>query len=82
MHACATGADRANPERCRVSDRFGAAAARLGGQVALLLGWLPDTFWSATPEELGSVLSAIRQPEGEAIDKRTLDRLMEQDRDG
>lgn len=65
-----------------MSDRFGVAAARLGGQAALLLGWLPDTFWGATPEELGAVLFAMRQPEGEAIDKRTLDRLMEQDRDG
>lgn len=65
-----------------MSERFGVAAARLGGQAALLLGWLPDTFWGATPQELGSVLCAMRQPEGEAIDKRTLDRLMEHDRDG
>ncbi len=65
-----------------MSERFGVAAARRGGQAALLLGWLPDIFWGATPEELGAILSAIRQPEGEAIDKRTLEKLMEQDRDG
>ncbi|CAM4082854.1 Phage tail assembly chaperone [Novosphingobium lubricantis] len=61
--------------------RFGMAAARLSGQAALLLGWTPDTFWAATPEELATILTALRQPDGEAIDRGTLDRLMEQDRD-
>lgn len=65
-----------------MNERFGASAAALSGQAALLLGWLPDTFWAATPEELASVLSAMRMPDGGTIDKGTLDRLMEADRGG
>ena len=80
MHTFATCADRADPERHRVSKRFGASAAALSGQAALLLGWVPDTFWAATPEELACVLRALRVPDGGAIDKGTLDRLMEADR--
>ena len=82
MHTGAAGADRAGAERQRVSGRFGAAAARLSGQAALLLGWTPDTFWAATPEELATILAALRAPDGEAVDRGTLDRLMEQDRGG
>ena len=82
MHPAIAGVDRADPERCRVSDPFGVCAARLGGQAALLLGWMPDAFWAATPEELATVLSAMRQPEGGAIDKSTLDKMMEADRGG
>ncbi|MES2303822.1 MAG: phage tail assembly chaperone [Pseudomonadota bacterium] len=65
-----------------MSERFGPRAAALSGQAALLLGWLPDTFWAATPEELASVLSAMRVPDSGTIDKGTLDRLMEADRGG
>ena len=65
-----------------MSECFGASAARLGGQAALLLGWMPAVFWAATPEELATVLGAMRQPGGEAIDKGTLDKLMEADRGG
>jgi hypothetical protein len=65
-----------------MSGRFGAAAARLSGQAALLLGWTPDRFWAATPEELATILAAMRGPEGDSVDRGTLDRLMEQDRGG
>lgn len=65
-----------------MSGLFGTAAARLSGQAALLLGWLPETFWSATPEELATVLAAIGGPDGDGVDRTTLDRLMEHDRDG
>jgi hypothetical protein len=65
-----------------VSGRFGAAAARLSGQAALLLGWMPDAFWAATPEELATVLSTMRQSDGESIDRSTIDKMMEQDRGG
>ncbi|WP_298289711.1 phage tail assembly chaperone [Novosphingobium sp.] len=65
-----------------MSARFGAAAAKLCGHAALLLGWSPDTFWSATPEELATILTSLRAPEGEAVDRRTIDRLMEADRGG
>jgi len=82
VHATVARADRADTERCRVSETFGASAARLGGQAALLLGWMPDAFWAATPEELATVLSAMRQPESGTMDKRTLDKMMEADRGG
>ncbi|MFM2370886.1 MAG: hypothetical protein RIS85_608 [Pseudomonadota bacterium] len=65
-----------------MSGRFGAAAARLSGQAALLLGWMPDAFWAATPEELATVLSTMRQSDGESIDRSTIDKMMEQDRGG
>ncbi len=65
-----------------MSALFGAAAARLSGHAALLLGWPPDTFWAATPEELATILTALRAPEGEALDRGTIERLMEADRDG
>lgn len=63
-------------------DWWGAGAAKLSGQVALLLGWSPDRFWSATPEELSTILAAAQPATGEGIDRRTLNSLMEQDRDG
>lgn len=65
-----------------MTNSFGANAARLGGQAALLLGWMPDTFWAATPEELAAVLGAMRPPDGAGIDKGTLERMMEADRGG
>lgn len=65
-----------------MSARFGTSAARLSGHAALLLGWTADTFWNATPEELATILTALRAPEGEAVDRRTIARLMEQDRGG
>lgn len=82
MYAAVARADRANPERCGVSEAFGASAARLGGQAALLLGWMPHAFWAATPEEMATVLSAMRQPEGGTMDRRILDKMMEADRGG
>lgn len=38
---------------------FGDAALRLAGLAARALGWLPDTFWNATPSEL---LASLAQP--------------------
>lgn len=65
-----------------MSGTFGKVAARLSGQAALLLGWQPAMFWAATPEELATILAAMRVPEGESVDRSVIDRLMEQDRDG
>ena len=62
---------------------WGAGAAALCGKLALLLGWSPAQFWAATPDEVAAVLTAASQPAGNAgIDRRALDALMEQDRDG
>ena len=64
------------------SDRFGQGAARLSGQVCLLLGWAPDRFWRATPEELHAVLGAAQGSEAGAIDRQTISAMMERERHG
>lgn len=65
-----------------MSDAFGPGAARLSGQVALLLGWPPERFWRATPEELATVLAAATpSPEGR-VDRQMINALMERDRHG
>lgn len=64
-------------------ERWGTGAAKLAGQVALLLGWSADAFWNATPEELATILAAAAPGAGgQGMDRRTLDAMMEQDRDG
>jgi uncharacterized phage protein (TIGR02216 family) len=59
-------------------------ARRLAGQAGLLLGWRPDDFWRATPEELAVALSALAPlalPDG-ALDRAALARLQEMHPDG
>ena len=41
-----------------MTELFGEAAARLCNATAVLLGWRPDEFWSATPAELCLALQA------------------------
>ena len=53
---------------------FGDAAARLCSAAAMLLGWRPDEFWNATPEELALALRAPEAP-AEALDRETIDEL-------
>ena len=53
---------------------FGEAAARLSGAAAMLLGWRPGDFWSATPAELAAVLGALTA-ETDAPDASTIDEL-------
>lgn len=45
-----------------MAECFGAAAARLCGAAALLLGWRPDEFWNATPAELTLALQPHAAP--------------------
>jgi uncharacterized phage protein (TIGR02216 family) len=61
---------------------FAEAASRLAGAAALLLGWRPDEFWSATPAELAAVLGAAKGEAVPGLDRSELERLMEVDRDG
>lgn len=42
-----------------MSGLFSAAARRLAGVAGALLGWRPDEFWNATPDELAAVLEAM-----------------------
>lgn len=62
--------------------RFGPGSARLSGYAALLLGWTPETFWTATPEELATVLAAFAPVETGGIDRAGLNAMMERDSDG
>lgn len=62
--------------------RFGEAAIRLSGQAALLIGWSPQTFWTATPAELAAVVMAATPPPGDSIDRSTLTAMMERDAHG
>ncbi len=70
---------------------FAAAAVRLSGTAAVLLGWTPDTFWAATPAELEAVLMALagastgigaEMMAAGPPDAATITRLMEQFPDG
>ena len=56
-------------------------AVRTAGQTTLLLGWLPDDFWNATPAELATILAAL-SPRGDAADGTTLTQLMKAFPDG
>jgi hypothetical protein len=60
-----------------MSDRFAAGAGRLAGVAAWLLGWRPDEFWRATPDELAAVMTAARGEANavEGIDGEVLARL-------
>lgn len=42
-----------------MSARFAEGAGRLAGLAGALLGWRPDHFWDATPDELAAVLDAL-----------------------
>lgn len=59
---------------------FTLAARRLAGQAGLLLGWRPDEFWRATPDELETALGALAEltpGSGAAVDRDTIARLLE-----
>lgn len=53
-------------------------AHRLSGQTALILGWRPEEFWTATPAELLAILSATSPASTEAVDAQSLAILMDQ----
>ena len=61
---------------------FAEAARLLAGQTALLLGWRPSDFWSATPAELAAIFAALAGARPAAISRDNLNALLERDRDG
>lgn len=61
---------------------FGAAAVRLCGLAARLLGWRPAEFWTATPTELAAALRGGLDGEAAGIGGADLRALMEQLPDG
>jgi hypothetical protein len=57
---------------------FSDAARRLAGMAGALLGWRPDEFWSATPDELAAVLEALAGcggGAGEGVARADIERL-------
>lgn len=64
---------------------FAQSARRLSGQAGLLLGWRPDEFWAATPDELATALAPLSEALGAgepALDRARLEQLMERHPDG
>ena len=60
-----------------------ADAARVAARVAACeLGWRPDEFWAATPEELRTALGLDVADAGAPLDGAWLRRLMEAFPDG
>ena len=53
---------------------FGQRAAELAGLAASLLGWRPDEFWDATPDELAIAFGMGGQHEA-VVDSTELARL-------
>jgi hypothetical protein len=65
-----------------VSDTFAAAARALAGQTALLLGWRPPEFWTATPAELAAIFAAKADLAPRGVVRNDFSELLERDRDG
>jgi len=77
-----TIASRWSPSPSKLGEEFSHAARRLSGLAGLLFGWLPETFWAATPAELAALADALRGDGGEAGGGTLLARLMEEFPDG
>ena len=60
---------------------FAAGARRLAGVSARTLGWLPDIFWSATPEDLALSLGT-HDPAAAPPSRAEIAAMMERDRNG
>jgi hypothetical protein len=55
---------------------FSEAARRLAGLAGALLGWRPDDFWDATPDELSALLEALSGGDaGQGMSRGELQRL-------
>lgn len=65
-------------------ERFAQGATRLAGFAGVVLGWVPDIFWRATPAELAAVVAVLRGGENEITppDGATIARMQEAFPDG
>lgn len=78
MSADRGGAATANHAQAPFAD----GARGLAGLAGLQFGWTPDTFWAATPAELGALVRALRPEPSDALGSNDLARLMEAFPDG
>lgn len=65
-----------------MADTFASSARQLAGAAGRLLFWPPDWFWQATPAELAVILFADGEASASGIDRQTIEKLMERERDG
>ncbi|ANU06599.1 phage tail assembly chaperone [Paraurantiacibacter namhicola] len=62
---------------------FSDAAQRLAGLVPRALGWTPDQFWAATPEELAAIFSnETHAAPDQPLDRAGLQAMLERERHG
>jgi hypothetical protein len=61
---------------------FAEAAARLAGAAGIAFGWTPDTFWNATPAELGALVRALSGEDAAPLDASEFAQLKELFPDG
>jgi uncharacterized phage protein (TIGR02216 family) len=54
---------------------FRDSARRLAGIAGAVLGWRPDEFWAATPDELAAVIEALSGGRAEGVGRGELERL-------
>jgi hypothetical protein len=66
----------------RSGEEFGVRAVRLAGAAGLAFGWMPETFWNATPAELGALVTALGGEEVAPLGEREIARLQELFPDG
>lgn len=62
-----------------MTQSFGAAAQRLSGLCARMLGWRPGEFWAATPAELAAILAPDAPENVAPLTRDEMIRLMERD---
>ncbi len=63
-----------------MTTRFSATTRKLAGLSARSLGWSPDTFWNATPSELGLALRPDDDAAGEPPTRELIAAMIERDR--
>ncbi|KRC80414.1 phage tail assembly chaperone [Sphingomonas sp. Root241] len=66
----------------RPGEEFSGRAVRLAGAAGLAFGWTPETFWNATPAELGALVRALAGEEAAPLGDGELARLKELFPDG
>ena len=60
--------------------RFAATTRKLAGLSARTLGWTPETFWNATPSELGLALRPADDTAGDPPTRELIAAMIERDR--
>lgn len=61
-----------------IAERFADAARTLAGIAARVLGWRPDEFWAATPDELASALTVPGDPDAQPPEPQAISALRAQ----